>query len=76
MEFEYELFPFHKYKKYSLMLKTNDLQDENLIGRPLDSGINQEPHLRLKRIFSILSLKYKTQRVSQQLLAIYYCNLL
>jgi hypothetical protein len=37
--------------------KTNDLQDENLIGRPLDSGINQEPHLRLKRNLSILSLK-------------------
>jgi hypothetical protein len=38
---------FHKYKKYSLIpLKTNDLQDENLIGRSLDSGINQEPHLR------------------------------
>jgi hypothetical protein len=47
MEFEYELFPFHKYKKiYSLIpLKTNDL-DENLIGRSLDGGINQEPHLR------------------------------
>jgi hypothetical protein len=46
MEFEYELFPFQYKKIFFNIPKTNDLQDENLI---LDSGINQEPHLRLKR---------------------------
>jgi hypothetical protein len=40
---------FINIKIFFNTLKTNDLQDENLIGRPLDSGINQEPHLRLKR---------------------------
>jgi hypothetical protein len=74
MEFEYELFPFHKYKIFFNIPKTNDLQDENLIGRPLDSGINQEPHLRLNTIYFIV--KKKKQRLSSSLcdifIVIYY----
>jgi hypothetical protein len=69
-------FHFINIKNSLISVKTNDLQDENLIGRPLDSGINQEPHLRLKRNLSILSLKNKKHSVYHSatcdIIVIYY----
>jgi hypothetical protein len=34
-----------------------------ILGRPLDSGINQEPHLRLKRNLSYFIVKNKKHSV-------------